>query len=397
MLLGVYLGADLVGEIVTSADRVEFRLTDAYRATYPRPVLGQVFEDDPDRVHRSRIKLPPFFSNLLPEGALRQMLARQLGSRVDDEPALLAYLGEDLPGAVRVVTEDGSREEEAGAPDAGEHEAPDALKFSLAGVQLKLSALRVDRGLTIPTHGVGGNWIVKLPDPRFPGVPENEWSMMTLARKAGLDVADVELVALGEIRGLPEGIAPSPDTLALAVRRFDRPDGARVHMEDFAQALDVRATTHREKYGAANFETIARIVARVAPASAEEFVRRLAFNVMIGNGDAHIKNWSLLYPDRIHPVLSPGYDLVSTVLYIPADDLGLNLARSKQFGDVTVESFARLQRKADLPFDAGATALGLVRRVREVWAEVRSALPLAESGKQAIEAHWGTVPLVRTA
>ena len=68
------------------------------------------------------------------------------------------------------------------------------LRFSLAGVQLKFSAMGDARGgLTIPARGVGGDWIVKLPSLQFPGVPENEFSMMTLARAVGISVPVVKL------------------------------------------------------------------------------------------------------------------------------------------------------------------------------------------------------------
>src|SRR5258708_20975017 len=107
MRLGVHLGADRVGEISVSAnEQIEFRLTDTYRDRHPRPVLGQVFEDDLERVHRSRVRLAPFFSNLLPEGALRALLAKQIGVRPEREPELLAHVGDDLSGNVRVSADD---------------------------------------------------------------------------------------------------------------------------------------------------------------------------------------------------------------------------------------------------------------------------------------------------
>jgi serine/threonine-protein kinase HipA len=397
MLLGVSLGNELVGELSVVRDVVEFRLLETYRTRYPRQVLGQTFEDDLDYVHRSRIRLPPFFANLLPEGALRELLARQLGIKAEREPHLLAHLGDDLPGAVRVAVLDGSDDEGHEQGDVVADESPETLKFSLAGVQLKFSALHAAaRSVTIPAHGKGGDWIVKLPDPRWIGVPENEWSIMTLARAAGLDVATVELVPLPSIEGLPAEVHVDSSAQALAVKRFDRqPSGLRVHMEDFAQVLNVRPT-RKEKYGSANFETLARIIARVAPRSIEEFVRRLVFNAAMGNGDAHIKNWSLLYPDGINPVLSPAYDLVSTIQYLPADDLGLNLARSKRFEDVSVTSFERLKDKAQLSIDVTAVATDMARRIREEWSRLRSDLPMSESEKLAIEAHWERVPLVRS-
>ncbi len=114
------------------------------------------------------------------------------------------------------------------------------MRFSLAGVQLKFSAINeAGGGLTIPAKGIGGSWIVKLPSREFDGVPENEFSMMTLARLIGMDVPALQLIDIDAIRNLPEGI----DTLrgqALAIERFDRLPGAgAVHIEDFAQIFGI--------------------------------------------------------------------------------------------------------------------------------------------------------------
>ncbi len=214
--------------------------------------------------------------------------------------------------------------------------------------------------------------------------------MMTLAKESGLDVADVELVDVKAILGLLPGLDVVGDT-ALAVRRFDRQRGLRVHMEDFAQVLDVRVA---EKCSAANFETIARIVGRVAKESVEELVRRMVFVVAIGNGDAHLKNWSLLIEDGVHARLSPAYDLLSTIEFLPDDDLGLNLARSKRFEDIGMESFLHLGRKADLAVDVEAIVRSQVERVREAWTRLRADLPMVEVAKANIESHWGRVPLM---
>jgi serine/threonine-protein kinase HipA len=393
MLLGVLLDEEPVGELTVVGDAVEFRLLETYRNRYPRRVLGQVFEDDPARVHKSRMKLPPFFSNVLPEGALRELVANKIGVKAEREPYLLMQLGDDLPGAMRVAVLDGADDDQPQAEEGAELEAPDLLKFSLAGVQLKFSAVQAGpRALTIPAHGRGGDWIVKLPDPRFPGVPENEWSMMTLARRAGLDVADVELLPLSAVQGLPVEVRRDASAMALAVKRFDRREGARVHMEDLAQVLDVRP---REKYRSANFETIARIIAGVAGASTEEMVRRLVFDAGIGNGDAHVKNWSLLYPDGVRAVLSPAYDLVSTIQYIPGDDLGLNLAQSKRFEDVRLASFTRLADKARIDLDVVAIVRETSERIRAAWTDLRTTLPISEGQKEAIEAQFRRVPVMR--
>ena len=140
---------------------------------------------------------------------------------------------------------------------------------------------------------------------------------------------EIALTPVAEIAGLPAEIVDRGG-LALAVRRFDRTaDGGRIHIEDFAQVLD-EPPAH--KYGYANYETLARVVSATGrDEDLDMFFRRLAFDVLVGNGDAHLKNWSLIYPDGRRSRLAPAYDILSTVAYIPRDGLGLNLAGNKAF------------------------------------------------------------------
>ena len=116
-------------------------------------------------------RVPPYFANLLPEGYLRTYLAEQAGVKPDREFFLLAALGSDLPGAVTVapVAADGNlADSRDGLAEAGDPAVGNDLRFSLAGVQLKFSAvLETTGGLTIPAHGIGGSWIVKLPSTQF--------------------------------------------------------------------------------------------------------------------------------------------------------------------------------------------------------------------------------------
>jgi serine/threonine-protein kinase HipA len=288
-----------------------FELDDEYLDLPDRPVLGQLFEDDPTRPQRTRQGVPPWFANLLPEGPLRQLIAERADVHESRSLFLLGLLGSDLPGAVTVrgLDDDPMDQEEIRAAK-GEAEVP--LRFSLAGVQMKFSAIRESRGLTIPVEGLGGDWIVKLPDQRFGAVPENEYSMMELARDSGLSVPETQLVDVNGISALPDEVAEISGR-ALAVRRFDRNDGERVHIEDFAQVLGLSPA---KKYGATNFDTMARVVAAVCGAEdTEEFLRRLVFMIAIGNYDAHAKNWSLIYPDGRSARLAPAYDLVAVSAY----------------------------------------------------------------------------------
>jgi len=298
-------------------------------------------------------RVPPFFSNLLPEGHLRTYLAKLAGVKPEREFFLLAVLGADLPGALVVTPLDSDEHEAAAqaAADGGEndgHPPEAALRFSLAGVQLKFSAvMEAAGGLTIPAGGMGGSWIVKLPSARFPLVPENEYVMLELARRVGIAVPATHLVDIATIHGLPEEARTTGGT-ALAVQRFDRvPGGGRVHMEDFAQVFGLFAD---DKYGRRSYANIASVLwAETGEEGTYEFVRRLVFSVLIGNADMHLKNWSLLYPDGRTPVLSPAYDFLATLPYIPGDSLALSFGGSRSLAGITTEQMRRFADAARIP------------------------------------------------
>ena len=343
--LQVFLHENPIGTLnLTRNDGAEFRLLESYKHSYPRPVLGQLFLDDLDQVHSSRQRTPAWFSNLLPEGPLRELIAKRAGVSIYREFFLLLHLGEDLPGAVRIISEENLPENTDPALEISGRTSDGEWHFSLAGVQLKFSAVREDRGLTIPVSGTGGDWIVKLPDARYPKVPENEYATMLWAQASGIEIPEISLISVKDISGLPHEICNLQEEKALAVRRFDRPPAEkRIHMEDFAQILGLYP---EQKYDKCNYETLANLVLSLAgEKDFDEFIRRLVFIVASGNGDAHIKNWSLIYRDGLNASLSPAYDLVSIVQYKEDDKLALNLARSKRWEDVSRESFLRLARK----------------------------------------------------
>jgi len=299
-------------------------------------------------VHR---RVPPFFSNLLPEGHLRRYLAGQAGVNAEREFFLLAALGADLPGAVTVTPlVDGGDDGEQ--PDHGGRGTRDrsggALRFSLAGVQLKFSAvMESSGGLTIPAQGIGGSWIVKLPSMRFAGMSENEFVMLELARAIGIAVPRIQLVPVSSIQGLPADAASLAGN-ALTVERFDRgPGGQRIHMEDFAQVFGVFP---EGKYKSVSYANIARVLwAETGEQGTYEFVKRLAFSVLIGNADMHLKNWSLLYPETRTPVLSPAYDFVATLPYIRNDKLAMTFGGSRSLEGITFDQIRRFTDTAGLP------------------------------------------------
>lgn len=202
------------------------------------------------------------------------------------EMELLAQVGHDLPGAVRVLPKDASPAQPwdlataSGHPDAKDaHSGRVGWRFSLAGVSLKFSMIRKDDRLTLPAHGEGGDWIVKLPDRVYVDVPRNEYAMMSLASAIGIDVPEVRLVHRDMLDDLPPGVWPDSEEWAYAIRRFDRDDDRNlVHIEDLAQ---VRNFYPESKYNG-NFETVAALVYRGRDLAAlHEFARRLTFIILI--------------------------------------------------------------------------------------------------------------------
>ncbi len=401
--LHVLLDESHVGVLRYELEAVRFRPSDEYIALPHRPVLGQVFEDDLEREHRVRSGLPPWFANLLPEGPLRTLVAGAAGVHPTRDFFLLAHLGEDLPGAVRVVPDDPTllvaAQQESGRDEVLEELAQSEFdfKFSLAGVQLKFSVLTEDRGVTIPVSGRHGNSIVKLPDERHDGVPENEFSMMTWASAAGIEVPSFRLLDTSMIDGLPTELADK-STQSFLITRFDRTTGGRIHIEDFAQVLN-RPPTPEGKYGGANYETVARILYELGGIEdLKEMVRRLVAIVAMGNGDAHLKNWSLIYHDDITAHLSPAYDLVSTVTYVRGEEtLALNLGGSRSFNDVGLHTFRRMARKLELASetDLDEVVIEAVERLQTSWRDLRDALPTKGAVKTAIDLRLSELPLMQ--
>jgi serine/threonine-protein kinase HipA len=380
-------------------DRTIFAFNESHVEDDNRPTLSLSFKDNLGNL-LTRFKpiqrvVPPFFSNILPEGHLRRYLAERAGVSQQREFFLLWMLGQDLPGALSIHPMEGEALPPHAAQALPENAKPNAYRFSLAGVQLKFSALgdgTKSGGLTIPAEGIGGSWSVKLPSQQFTGVPENEFSMMTLARMIGMDVPDIELIDLDAISGMPEGIGELKGQ-ALAVRRFDRTVEGPVHTEDFAQVFGVFP---EDKYKRASYANIGMVIGtETGNAGTAEYIRRLVFSTLIGNGDMHLKNWSLIYPDGRTAVLSPAYDLVSTIPYMAGEDTAaLNYVRTKKMAEFNLDELRRLAAKAMLPEKLVIdVATETVQRFRDVWQTEKSNLPQAAKVIEMIDAHAATVPL----
>lgn len=374
----VSLGGYVVAHLFQRGDYTWLDWQEGYWDDPTRPVLGLHFENQRMAKVSSALRLPTWFSNLLPEGKLRDWVADDAKTSPDREMMLLRRLGSDLPGAVTVrpATENvdprWGPDENATAYIESAGACTNPLKFSLAGVALKFSMLQSGNRLTLPARNEFGNWIVKFPDFVYMRLPENEFATMSLAREVGINIPEIGLSHRDELPDLSSYSWPMNQELAYTIRRFDRNGQNRIHMEDLAQ---VKGVYPDAKYDG-SFTTLAALVYRGRDTQSYlEFVRRLFFSFAVGHGDMHLKNLSLLYPDGRRPVLSPAYDLVCTAPYRwpSEEDMGLRLGRSRRFSDVTPYSFEAIARRI------GASAEDTLHVVSEVACRLLDAWHATES------------------
>jgi serine/threonine-protein kinase HipA len=272
--------------------------------------------------------LPPFFQNLLPEGVLRKHIESIRGSRPDDHFDMLAACGSDLPGALRatpvhlglrdlanIVTQNNDALEVSVSAAA----LDDAI--SISGVQPKLSLmLEGQRYVGRTKTGKGEHIIAKLPVPGFPMMPAVEELSLRLAALCGVETCEARLAPMSSLQ-VKHGYVLANEPNFLAVKRFDRVTvrgvPKRIHAEDFAQVLSVQPS---DKYTAsiATYAALGRILIGLprggAPA-VEQLWRRLVVNELLGNYDAHLKNFGLLFDEPRSPRLSPAYDIVAYSAY----------------------------------------------------------------------------------
>lgn len=392
------------------AGAVSFIVDDAYIALgQNRPIVSMAWRGADEAQTLARLQrrddkimrgglLPPYFQNLLPEGALRELVEKEFGTGAFDDFDVLARLGRDLPGAIVARLEAG----DAGVAKSAERESPPSpptesgVKFSLAGIQLKFSMKAADRdSVTAPGKDAAGDVILKTPSTKYRHLPEAEYSALRLAAAAGIRTAEAWLVECSRVDGIPLEFLKGGE-YALAMRRFDRAPGQRrIHTEDFAQIVGAIGD---RKYTMANQETVMNMVRRFASDRQGELlesVRRVVCDIMIGNGDAHLKNWSFLYKDGVNAELSPAYDIVPTFLY---GDQSMALA----FGGTrnpAIIGLHRFERAAGLlkvdPKLVVKEAKETVGRVLDTWPKMLAEMPVPDPWRKQIADRWRSLQLVR--
>jgi serine/threonine-protein kinase HipA len=277
------------------------------------PLQKEPFPDEACRI---------FFANLLPEGAVRSLIARKFGLSESNDFMLLRAIGGECAGAISLLPE--GKEPPSGGDYIPlshseldgmiEHMAQTPLlvskteqRLSLAGAQQKLPVFMRDGALYLPMGGAPSSHIVKPGIPGYENIAANEAFCMRLAKKSGLPVPDVDL--------------QKGRYAVYIIERYDRRKDAegnlvRIHQEDFCQAL---GSSHLEKYeaeGGPGFKDCFSLLANHGTdplVDKPNLLRWAVFNVLTGNCDAHAKNISLLITGDYR--LAPFYDLVCTRIY----------------------------------------------------------------------------------
>lgn len=341
----------LLGAHIGTLSQTDGRLSFAYEpgATVPvsqsLPIRTEPFDDRATR---------PFFAGLLPEGGKRKQIAKTLQVSTQNDYALLDSLGGECAGAVTLL-EPGQSPQALNAPRevrwldpaqllqvldemplrpmrAGE----DGLRLSLAGAQDKLPVVldKDDARIGLPLNGTPSTHILKPPIAVVDGSVFNEAFCMTLAAALKLDVASTQIQTIAD---------GAQQRHYLLVQRYDRQvdhpnqPGQRLHQEDFCQALGIVSEHKYQNEGGPGLAQAFALLRDTTRPSAPHTLKLLdyvVFNALIGNHDAHGKNFSLLYTPA-GAVLTPLYDALCTAVYPTlTEKMAMKIGSKYKFSEV---------------------------------------------------------------
>jgi serine/threonine-protein kinase HipA len=327
----------------------------------------------------------PYFAGLLPEGHKRNLIARALHVSGKNDFGLLDGIGGECAGAVTLL-ELGRQPETPDSPNVvrwldGEQlmhlldEMPkrpmlageDGIRLSLAGAQDKLPVVAESNRIGVPLKGTPSSHIIKPPISGVDGSVFNEGFCMRLAAELKLDVAKATIHHIS-------------DRHFLLVERYDRQfimqsntthkKLQRLHQEDFCQALGVAPEAKYQNEGGPDLAQAFDLVRRATRPSAPNTLRLLdfvIFNALIGNHDAHAKNFSLLYTPK-GAVLTPLYDALSTAVY-PAlsDKMAMKIGSKYKFTELQTRHWEQFATAAALsPAQVKKRVLEIAKRLPEL-------------------------------
>ncbi len=323
-------------------------------------------QDEPFSPEQTKV----FFDGLLPEGFMRKSIATNMHFDEDDYLSILYNLGKECLGAIRIdesdeVQESGYEaitraqvEELAAEGTTKSTEIVIKTHLSLTGASGKVGLYYDDKedkwympsGLAPSTH------IVKQSHIRLDGIVTNEQLSMLAARKCGIDIPESFIINAG--KGIDSEVLFATkrydriiDETSPMIGKLKRP--YRIHQEDFAQAMGVASFEKYEREGQGYAEKMFEIIRNFARSPLEDQLRlwnRIVYNFVLGNTDAHIKNYSLLYDPHMEGIsLAPAYDMISTVIYESATkDMSFNIGGMRNLDSIDEVSFKSLAAKVGI-------------------------------------------------
>lgn len=269
-----------------------------------------------------------FFNGLLPENeTAKKLIGKKYGISPNNSFALLRAIGYDCAGAIschtmdepiisqrnirltgKIITEKELYQHIKSLPSNPLFIDVEGLRLSLAGVQDKAAICLIDNQIAFPEENCPTTHIIKPASTHFDGIVANEYFCLKIAKQIGLPVPEIELRKIKDITFL---------LIARYDRRINNNQITRVHQEDFCQALGVPSIKKYQNEGGPGFKNCFELLKKTAqPAIDRNLLATAAvFNYLIGNMDAHGKNFSLLYHSATSIRLAPFYDIICTRAY----------------------------------------------------------------------------------
>lgn len=377
--LNVYLGANLVGLLEQDNDgELWFSYSPSWLESPHAVPLSVSLPLRQERFKRKECR--PFFAGLLPEETSRKLVAQAFGVSEKNDFAILDKIGAECAGAVSLLQTDETpiigkaHYREVSESELAEKLAKIAqhpllagenrIRLSLAGAQGKIAIMIREGRYFLSLDGSPSTHILKPQSPHFEGLVENEHFCMALAAGTGLDVAKTEI---GHIDGQK----------FLQVARYDRQADStgifqRIHQEDFCQALAVPPELKYQQEGGPNLKKCFELIRAQSTAPGPDVLKlfdAVVFNYLIGNSDAHGKNFSLLYGDR-GCRLAPLYDLVCTRAYE-----GLATEMAMKIGGERDPDRVRATHWIKFFDEAGLGRAGAIQRLMQLVGRVKRGIP----------------------
>lgn len=384
--LDVYLHTEFAGHLIQDdGGQMVFQYAESW---LDRPAVSPLSQSLPLRRERfSRNECRGYFGGILPEESKREIVARNLSISARNDYAMLEQIGGECAGAITFVPTGEplpdttpryrmlSSEQLAGVlrelPQRPLLAGGQGIRLTLAGAQDKVAVRVDDDGISLPLDGAPSTHILKPGGDRFEGVVANEALCMRLAAAIGMPTAKVEARTV-------EGMD------YLLVERYDRvyrtapgkePVLERLHQEDFCQAVGIVSEMKYQKEGGPSLKRCFALLREVSSTpDTDHLLDAVIFNYLVGNNDAHGKNFSLLYrglgTDEVQVSLSPLYDSLSTVYY---PDISRTMAM-KLGGEYSSEK-VMARNFEQFAEEAGLAKPMVQKRVMEVVEQMLCALP----------------------